>query len=88
MTEGRKRAVRMLKTARGQIDGVLKMLEEEQYCVDISHQILASRAVLSRANREILRSHMQTCMKAAFCSTDEAEQEQKLNELMALMEKM
>lgn len=88
MTQGRKRAARMLKTARGQLDGILKMLEEDQYCVDISNQILASRAILSRANREILRGHMETCMKAAFRSTDQEEQEAKLDELMALMEKM
>ena len=33
---------RLLKTARGQIDGILKMVEEDRYCVDISNQIMAS----------------------------------------------
>ena len=35
---------RLLKTARGQIDGVLRMVEEDQYCIDISNQIMAASA--------------------------------------------
>ena len=42
---------RLLKTARGQIDGVLKMIDEDQYCIDIANQIMAAEAVLQRANK-------------------------------------
>ena len=31
---------RLLKTARGQIDGILKMVEEDRYCMDIAHQLM------------------------------------------------
>ena len=41
---------RLLKTARGQLDGILKMVEEDRYCIDISNQILASNALLKKAN--------------------------------------
>ena len=46
MQADKKKVTRLLKTARGQIDGILKMIEEDRYCVDISHQIMASQAVL------------------------------------------
>ena len=41
---------RRLKTARGQIDGLIKMVEEDRYCLDISNQLLATQALLKRAN--------------------------------------
>lgn len=37
-----KKITRLLKTARGQVDGVLKMVEENRYCVDIVNQLLAA----------------------------------------------
>lgn len=45
---------RLLKTAKGQIDGILKMIEEDRYCMEISHQIMAAEAILNKANREVL----------------------------------
>ena len=50
MRADRQKLVRLLKTARGQVDGVLRMMEEDQYCIDISRQILAAEAVLRRAS--------------------------------------
>ena len=34
---------RLIYTARGQLDGILKMVEEDRYCVDISNQLLATQ---------------------------------------------
>ncbi|MEA4987492.1 MAG: metal-sensing transcriptional repressor, partial [Anaerovorax sp.] len=39
---------RLLKTAKGQLEGILKMVEEDRYCVDISNQILATQAILNK----------------------------------------
>lgn len=38
------KVVRLLKTARGQLDGILNMIEEDRYCMDISNQLLATQA--------------------------------------------
>ena len=78
---------RIFKTARGQIDGILRMIEEDKYCVDISHQILACMALLKKANSEILRAHIRSCVKEAFESEREEEREEKINELMSIFEK-
>lgn len=40
--------VHKLKIARGQLDGILQMVEENRYCVDISNQLLATQALLKK----------------------------------------
>ena len=73
------------KVTRGQLDGVLRMIEEDRYCVDISNQLLATQAILKRANQEILRAHIRGCVREAL-QTDEPNP--KLEEALALLEKM
>ena len=79
---------RLLKTARGQLDGILKMVEENQYCIDVLNQMLAAEAVLRRADREVLRAHMEGCVAEAFERADEGEREQKIDEIIKAVEKM
>ena len=40
MMADKEKVTRLLKTARGQIDGILKMVEDDRYCMDISHQLM------------------------------------------------
>ena len=79
---------RLLKTARGQIDGVLKMMDEGKYCMDIANQILAAQAILRKANREILKGHMEGYVAAAFATGNRAEEEAKIQEILDLMDSM
>ena len=79
MMADKKQVTRLLKTARGQIDGILKMVEEDRYCIDISHQIMASEAILKRANKEVLKAHMTHCVHDAVNSED-CDQKGKENE--------
>ena len=85
MMADHKSVTRMLKTARGQIDGILRMVEEDRYCLDISNQVMAAESVLKRANREIIQAHMCGCVKDA--KTD-AEREEKIAEILKLLEKL
>ena len=48
MTANKDKALKLLKTVRGQIDGLIKMCEEERYCIEISNQILASQSILKK----------------------------------------
>lgn len=66
MTEQRKKALTNLKTARGQIDGIIRMLEDDRYCIDISNQISAATALLKKANMNILSGHLNSCVKNAI----------------------
>lgn len=76
---------RMLKTARGQIDGILKMVEEDRYCIDISQQLMATEAILNRVNKEILTAHLKCCVAEA--QTQE-EKEKKIDELVSMLGKI
>ena len=76
---------RLLKTARGQIDGIIKMVEEDRYCMDISQQVTAAYAMLRRANREILTAHLKHCVENA---KDDKERADKIDELVAALGKI
>jgi DNA-binding FrmR family transcriptional regulator len=76
---------RLLKTARGQIDGILKMVEEDRYCLDVSNQLMATQSILKKANRLVLRGHMECCVRQAVESGDPGP---KLEELAALLDKL
>ena len=85
MKADKDKVCRLLKTARGQIDGILKMIEQDRYCIDISSQVSATEAILRKANREILTAHMKSCVKEAF---EKGNEDEKINELVELIEKM
>ena len=76
---------RLLKTARGQIDGILKMVEEDRYFLDVSNQLMATQSILKKANRMVLKAHMDCCVREAAASGDP---DAKLEELTALLDKL
>ncbi|MEA5084046.1 MAG: metal-sensing transcriptional repressor [Lachnospiraceae bacterium] len=76
---------RLLKTARGQIDGIIKMVEEDRYCMDISNQLLAADAILRKANKEVIRAHIKGCVKEAF---EDGNEDKKIDELIEMMDKI
>lgn len=85
MQADHKKIERLLKTAKGQIDGILRMVEEDRYCMDISQQVTAADAMLRRANREILTAHLKHCVEHAGSDTERAE---KIDELVKALEKI
>ena len=80
-----KKVLLRLKTARGQIDAVIKMIEEDRYCIDISNQIMATQAILKRANKEIIGAHMQHCVHDAIGSKDA---DLKIEEMMNIINQL
>lgn len=86
MNEGKKKSIAKLKTARGQIDGILKMLEEDRYCVDISTQILSAIGLLKKANIDVLNSHIRTCVAAAILESEDKGDE-KIEEIIKIIDK-
>lgn len=86
MNEEKKKALQSLKTARGQIEGIIKMIEDERYCMDVSNQILAAQSLLKRANLLILEQHLLHCVKDA-CHNEERADE-KINEIINILEKL
>ncbi|MBM6755407.1 metal-sensing transcriptional repressor [Collinsella tanakaei] len=88
MMADRARITRLLKTARGQIDGILRMVEDDRYCVDISTQLMATESLLARINADVLKAHMEGCVRTAMETGDEQEKEDKLKEIEAIIDKL
>lgn len=61
----KKEALNRLKTVRGHLEGIIRMTEEEAYCVDLMKQVSAAQASLERVNRLILKNHLETCFSEA-----------------------
>lgn len=80
-----KKVERLLKTARGQIDGILKMVEENRYCIEISQQLMATEALLNTVNREVLTAHLKSCVSTA---ETQQERDEKIDELVAMLQKI
>ena len=74
---------RLLNTAKGQIDGLNKMIDDDKYCIDISNQIMATIAILKKVNIEILDAHLKCCVLHA----DDRERETKINEISEVLKK-
>lgn len=85
MQADQERVGRLLRTARGQIDGILRMIEEDRYCIEISNQIIATEAVLHKANREVLHAHIDVCVKDAI---ESGNSEDKLQEIRSIIDKL
>ncbi len=86
MNDGKKRAVTKLKTARGQIDGILKMLEDDRYCVDVSTQIMSVIGLLKKSNMDILDGHLRSCVTDAI-NESEKQGEEKITEIIYILER-
>lgn len=82
MNDDKKKAILLLKTARGQIDGIIRMIEEDRYCVDVSNQIMAVQSLVKKSNKHILSQHLFSCVDTAFENPDEkAEKIKELNDV-------
>lgn len=77
--------LKSLNRIEGQVRGLARMVEEDRYCIDIITQIAAARAALARVEEQLLREHVQHCVRHAMTSGNKAEQERKIEELMAVV---
>ena len=84
MTGDRAKVTRLLKTARGQVDGILKMIEENRYCIEISNQIMACQAILSKVNKEVLNAHLCKCV----LNSSGEDSKEKLQEISQVLDKL
>jgi CsoR family transcriptional regulator, copper-sensing transcriptional repressor len=69
----------------GQVKGLVRMVTEKRYCVDILTQLRAVRAALKRVEEGVLREHVEHCVAQAIRGGDEAEQRKKLDELLQVL---
>ncbi len=76
-----------LRRIHGQVGGVIKMIEEGRYCVDILTQTHAVKAALRRVEESILAKHIEHCVAAALASRNAGDREAKLAEIQDVMKR-
>ncbi|WP_071025754.1 metal-sensing transcriptional repressor [Peptoniphilus raoultii] len=87
MKADKEKQIKKLKTVRGQIDGLIKMMEDNRYCLDISNQLMASISILKNINKDVLTAHLEGCVKDAY-NSGEKEIDKKIEEINSIIVKL
>ena len=74
------------KTIAGHVHAVGRMIEEDQYCIDILKQALAVQGAIDRVNALLLENHLNTCVTTAIRSDLQSERERVIGELLQLFQ--
>jgi DNA-binding FrmR family transcriptional regulator len=82
VSEERKKALQSLKTAKGQIEGIIKMIEDDRYCIDVANQLMAAQSLIKKANLMILQGHLRHCVKEACYNNNPDEKIEELNKVL------
>jgi DNA-binding FrmR family transcriptional regulator len=78
--------IRRLKTVEGHLRGVIRMVEEDAYCIDVIRQIQAVEAALNKVSANILENHLNSCVITAIQGNDKKERERVLKEISEVFE--
>ena len=83
MIKDHKQVRKYLVIAKGQLEGIIRMIDEDRYCLDISDQLMATRAMLKKTNNLILKNHIDNCVRDAIARGDDS----KVDEVIKALEK-
>ena len=79
-------ALKRLRNIEGQVRGLQRMIEEDQYCIDILTQISAVLSALNRVGMKVLRRHIDTCVAESIRNGGDGKDEMT-DELMTILER-
>jgi DNA-binding FrmR family transcriptional regulator len=79
-------ALRRLKTIEGHLRGVIRMVEEDSYCIDVIRQIQAVESALNKVSTQILSNHLSSCVTTAIQGNNPKERERVLKEITEVFE--
>ena len=78
--------LRRLKTIEGHLRGVIRMVEEDSYCIDVIRQIQAVEAALNKVSTQILENHLNSCVTTAIRGDNANERVRVLKEITEVFE--
>jgi DNA-binding FrmR family transcriptional regulator len=79
-------ALKRLKTVEGHLHGIIRMVEDDAYCIDVLRQIQAVQAALNKVSVGILEDHLNSCVTTAIRGENPAERERVLKEITSVFE--
>ena len=78
------RIIHRLKIARGHLDKVIKMIEEDTYCIDVLHQMQAVESGLKETGNVVLENHLKTCVSDSIAK---GKKDEAIAEIMQVFKK-
>ena len=85
--DDKKKLLVRLRRIGGQVEAVGRMIEDDEYCVDILMQLSAATGALGKVGQIVLENHLKTCVAEAMTEGKKADREEKLQELVDLFRK-
>ena len=76
--------IRGLQSVEGHVRGIQRMVEEDQYCIDVIKQISAAQAALAKMQQIILDDHLHSCVTTAIRGDDPVRREAVIDEIMGV----
>ena len=73
-----------LKKAQSHLDRVIKMVEENEYCINIMQQNLEVIGLLKSVNQKLLEGHLKSCFANAMKGSNEARKKEMIEEILQL----
>ena len=74
-----------LRRAEGQIRGVVRLINNGEYCIDILNQLKAAQKALTSVEANILETHLESCVTSAIKNSNDADA--KISELTKLLKR-
>jgi DNA-binding FrmR family transcriptional regulator len=78
--------LRRIKSVRGHVHAIERMLEDDAYCIDVIKQIQAVQAALNKVSVRLLDNHLRSCVVTAIHSDSQPERERVLDEIAGVFE--
>lgn len=84
MQVAKNKILHRLKISKGHLEKIITMVEKDEYCIDIVHQLLAVQSALKNVDEIILENHLKTCVSD---SIKNGESEIAIKEVMQVLKK-
>ncbi|HBR80588.1 MAG: Copper-sensing transcriptional repressor CsoR (Copper-sensitive operon repressor) [Candidatus Uhrbacteria bacterium GW2011_GWF2_44_350] len=82
MTNEKNKTLIGFKKARSLLDKIIKMSEDDEYCINIMQQNLAVIGLLRSAHQQLMENHLNTCFKTAMASGNEKKKKAMTSEIL------
>lgn len=78
------RIIHRLKISKGHLEKIIKMIEDDTYCIDVLHQMNAVQGGLKETGNIVLENHLKGCVADAI---EEGEKDEVIAEIMEVFKK-
>lgn len=82
MNKEKKDTIVNFKKAQSSIAGIVKMIEEDKYCIDVMQQNLAVIGLLKSAHSKLMEGHLNSCFKTAMGTNNEKKKQKMVEEIL------